>query len=128
MIAADTDVFVRLPTADEPKQTEQDRRLSETETVYRLKSVLLEAEWVLRGSYRQERSAVINAQERLIALPKAQCNDEAAVRQALAWARGPLDFADALHLASSRRASRFATCDLALIKGAKETGIDVTLP
>ncbi len=116
MIAADTDVVVRLLTGDEPQQTEQARRLFDTETVFLPKTVLLEAEWVLRRLYRLDRLAVIGALYALVALPSVRCEDEAAVTQALAWSRDSLDFADALHLASSRVASRFVTFDQALIK------------
>ena len=47
VIAADTNVIIRLLTDDEPRQTEQARRLFETETIFLPKTVLLEAEWVL---------------------------------------------------------------------------------
>ena len=130
MIAADTNVVVRLLTGDEPRQTAQARHLFETESVFLPKTVLLESEWVLRRLYRQDRAAVSRALEALISLPHVQCEDEPIVRQALGWSRDRMDFADALHLASSRLATRFATFDLALIKDAAdaETGLPVTLP
>ncbi len=130
MIAADTNVVVRLLTGDEPKQTEQARRLFDSETVFLPKSVLLEAEWVLRRLYRLDSTAVIRALTALVALPSVRCEDEAAIIQALAWSRDGLDFADALHLASSRTASRFATFDLALIKQAASSasGMVVSQP
>jgi predicted nucleic acid-binding protein len=118
VIAADTNVIVRLLTGDEPKQTEQARRLFDTETVFLPKTVMLEAEWVLRRLYRLDRAAVVRALAALIALPRVRCEDEAAIMQALSWCSDGLDFADALHLASSRAVTRFATFDLALIKGA----------
>ena len=42
MIAADTNVLVRLLTDDEPRQTAQARQLFETETIFLAKTVLLE--------------------------------------------------------------------------------------
>lgn len=116
MIAADTNVIIRLLTGDEPRQTEQSRRLFETETIFLPKTVLLEAEWVLRRLYRLDPLPVAKALDGLVSLPNVRCEDEAAVRQALDWKREGMDFADALHLASSRTASRFATFDLAMIK------------
>ena len=116
MIAADTNVIIRLLTDDEPRQTEQSRRLFETETIFLPKTVLLEAEWVLRRLYRLDPLPVAKALDGLVSLPNVRCEDEAAVRQALDWKREGMDFADALHLASSRTASRFATFDLAMIK------------
>jgi predicted nucleic acid-binding protein len=116
VIAADTNVIVRLLTGDEPKQTEQARRLFDTETVFLPKTVLLEAEWVLRRLYRLDLAAVIRALRALVSLRTVRCEDETAVTQALAWSQEGLDFADALHLASSRAVTRFATFDHALIK------------
>jgi predicted nucleic-acid-binding protein len=120
VIAADTNVVVRLLTADEPQQTEQARRLFDTETIFLPKTVLLETEWVLRRLYHRDRSAVLGALHALVSLPNVRCEDEAAVLQALAWSQAGLDFADALHVTSSQTASRFVTFDLALIKAAAE--------
>jgi predicted nucleic-acid-binding protein len=128
VIAADTNVIVRLLTADEPRQTEQARRLFETETVFLPKTVILEAEWVLRRLYRLERLPIIRAFESLLSLPNVRCEDEPVVRQALAWNRANLDFADALHLASGRTAERFVTFDQGLIKGASAAGLAVSEP
>ena len=118
MIAADTNVVVRLLTGDDPEQAARARRLFETETVFLPKTVMLETEWVLRSLYRKNPGAIIDALEGLTALPNTRCEDEAAILQALAWNRQGLDFADALHLASSRVVSGFATFDKALIKQA----------
>jgi predicted nucleic-acid-binding protein len=128
VIAADTNVIVRLLTADEPRQTAQARRLFETETVFLSKTVILETEWVLRRLYRQERLPIIRAFEALLSLPNVQCEDEPVVRQALEWNRANLDFADALHLASGRNAERFVTFDLGLIKNATTAGLAVSEP
>ncbi len=128
MIAADTNVIVRLLTADDPDQTQQARRLFETETVFLPKTVLLEVEWVLRRLYQLGPLQVANALGRLIALPNVQCEDEPAIRKALDLRRDGMDFADALHLASSRMASRFATFDQRMIKAAAKMGPAVSTP
>lgn len=128
VIAVDTNVIVRLLTGDEPQQTSQARRLFETVTIFLAKTVLLEAEWVLRRLYRLERLAVNQALEALLSLPNVQCEDEPLLRQALAWNRDGIDFADALHLASGRTAERFATFDPAMIKTATATGLAVSEP
>jgi adenine deaminase len=57
-----------------------------------------------------------------------RCEDEPLVGQALEWNRAALDFADALHLASSRAAERFGTFDLALIKPATAAELAVYEP
>jgi predicted nucleic-acid-binding protein len=118
VIAADTNVVVRLLTADEPQQTQQARQLFDTETIFLPKTVLLETEWVLRRLYRLDRSAVIRALHALVSLSNVRCEDEADVVQALAWGQAGLDFADALHVTSSGTVTRFVTFDLALIKAA----------
>jgi predicted nucleic-acid-binding protein len=128
VIAADTNVIVRLLTGDEPRQTARARGLFETETVFLPKTVILEAEWVLRRLYRLERLPIIRALEALLSLPNVRCEDEPVVRRALAWSRENLDFADALHLASRASAERFVTFDLGLIKGATAAGLAVTEP
>jgi predicted nucleic-acid-binding protein len=128
VIAADTNVIVRLLTGDEPQQTERARRLFETETIFLPKTVLLESEWVLRRLYRLERLAINRALDDLLSLPSVRCEDEPLLRQALAWNRDGMDFADAIHLASSRTASRFATFDLRMIKSARTTGLAVSEP
>jgi predicted nucleic-acid-binding protein len=125
VIAADTNVIVRLLTGDEPQQTAKARRLFETETVFLPKTVLLEAEWVLRRLYRTECTAISRALDALISLPNVRCEDESVVRQALEWARAGWDFADALHVAASPAAERFATFDRALIKIAAMSGTSV---
>ena len=127
MTAADTNVLVHLLTGDDPAQAAQARRLFETETVFVPKTVMLETEWVLRRLYRQDKLAIANALEKLTALPSVRCEDEAAVLQALAWSRHGLDFADAMHLASSHTAGRFATFDRALIAGAASVVADQTV-
>jgi predicted nucleic-acid-binding protein len=128
VIAADTNVIVRLLTADDPRQTQDARRLFETETVFLPKTVLLEAEWVLRRIYRLGPLQVAKALGSLISLPNVQCEDEATVRRALDLKRDGMDFADALHLASSALTSRFATFDQRTIKTAAKMGLAVSAP
>jgi predicted nucleic-acid-binding protein len=128
VIAADTNVIIRLLTGDDPHQAEQARRLFETETIFLPKTVLLEAEWVLRRLYHLEPLPVTNALNGLISLPNVRCEDEPVLRLALNWKSDGMDFTDALHLASSRAASRFATFDLRMIKTAVKTGLSVSEP
>jgi len=54
--------------------------------------------------------------------------DEPAVARALDWFKGGLDFADALHLASARNATQFATFDRKLAKQANVTTALETIP
>jgi len=118
MIAADTNILVRLLTADDPVQTTQARELFEREVVFVPKSVLLETEWVVRVLYKQNTSAVVHALRLLTSLAQVRCEDEPAVTRALNWADAGMDFADALHLASCQT-QRFLTFDRALIRRAR---------
>ena len=128
MVAADTNVVVRLLTGDEPRQTAKVRRLFETETIFLAKTVLLESQWVLRRLYRLDRLAIAEALEALLSLPNVRCEDEPLLRQTLAWNRDGMDFADALHLASSGTSARFVTLDLGMIKAANAAGLAVSEP
>lgn len=130
MIAADTNVVVRLLTDDEPRQTARARKLFDTQTVFLSRTVLLEAEWVLRRLYRLDHGAVIDAIGALISLATVRCEDEPIVRKALGWSSEGFDFADALHLAASSAAEEFVTFDRGLIKVAAsiDTGMPVREP
>jgi predicted nucleic acid-binding protein len=54
-----------------------------------------------------------------VTLPQVSVEDSATIIGALGWLRQGLDFADALHLASSRMSERFVTFDRALVRRAK---------
>ena|SRR5436309_246257 len=75
------------------------------------KTVLLELEWVLRGVYEQSRSDICRAFEHLLSLPNVECEDRESVERAVGNTRAGLDFADALHHASSRSCAAFLTFD-----------------
>ncbi|HEY2615784.1 MAG TPA: type II toxin-antitoxin system VapC family toxin [Acetobacteraceae bacterium] len=119
MIAVDTNVIVRLLTGDDPAQLERARRLFETETIFLPKTVVLESEWVLRNLYGLSSREIVGALSALVALPQVRCEDAAAMSVALELMRRSLDFADALHVASSGAAQRFATFDRKLSRRAK---------
>jgi predicted nucleic-acid-binding protein len=114
MIAVDTNVVVRVLTRDDVDQAPVARALLESGAAFLPKSVVLETEWVLRSIYRFGRPAILDGITSLLGLPGVEIEDWPAVARALDWYRQGLDFADALHLASSGRAEAFATFDRAL--------------
>ena len=60
MIAVDTNVVVRIVTADDPEQTEVARKmLQDAERLWLPKTVLLETEWVLRHGYDLSREVIL---------------------------------------------------------------------
>ena len=111
MIALDTSVVVRVLTADDPAQLEAARRVMKSDALFLSKTVVLETEWVLRYSYEIGRAEIGDALRKLIRYRRMEVEDLPAVLEALSWHAEGMDFADALHLSSSKRADRLATFD-----------------
>jgi predicted nucleic-acid-binding protein len=119
MVAIDTNIAVRLLVNDDPLQTRKVVALFTANEVFIPKTVVLETEWVLRSVYQLELTCINEALRALLSLERVIVEDEAEVFTALdAHAKG-MDFADALHLASSERADSFATFDRAFCSRAK---------
>ena len=119
MIAVDTNVLVRYLVEDDPAQTDRAETVLRSGAILVPDTVLLETAWVLRTGYRFDRAAIADGITKLLGLPGVQAEDRATVGQALAWYAQGLEFADALHLASSGRAEAFATFDRALRRKAR---------
>jgi predicted nucleic-acid-binding protein len=82
-------------------------------------TVLLELEWVMRGFYQLPTRDISRVFRALASIEHITLEDRDAVLIAIdAFDKG-VDFADALHLARSTRASGFATFDQRLAKRAK---------
>ena len=86
-------------------------------------TVLLELEWVLRGFYELPTRDISRVLRALASIEHITLEDRDAVLVAVdAFDKG-LDFADALHIARSSRASGFATFDQRLAKRAKSLAL-----
>jgi len=86
-------------------------------------TVLLELEWVLRGFYELPPKDVARVLRALASIPHIVLEDRDAVWAAIdAFDKG-VDFADALHLARSSRASGFATFDRRLARRAERLAL-----
>jgi predicted nucleic-acid-binding protein len=118
MHAVDTNVLVRLLIGDDAAQSKRAAALFKKESIFIPKTVLLETEWVLRRLYRLERATVVGSLRKLGGLGNVEFEQPLVVAQALQWCEGGMDFADALHLASSHVASKFATFDRQMKKDA----------
>jgi predicted nucleic-acid-binding protein len=103
MIAVDTNILVRLLTNDDPIQARRAVKILKSDNIFIPKTVLLETEWVLRHAYEIERSKIIIGFKKLLGLPNVNVEDPAIIYQAISWYENKFDFADALHLVSSRR-------------------------
>jgi predicted nucleic-acid-binding protein len=119
MIGLDTNILVRFLTRDDRGQAPRARALIETGAAFVPRTVVLETEWVLRTIYRFERRSIAEGFMRLLGLPGLEIEDRPTVTRALEWWGQGIDFADALHLASSARAEAFATFDRRLQRRAR---------
>ena len=82
-------------------------------------TVVLELAWMMRGFYELPKRDISRVLRALASIEHVTLEDRDAVLVAVdAFDKG-LDFADALHLARSSRASGFATFDRRLAKRAK---------
>jgi len=123
MRALDTNVLARffVDDADDAQAAKQRPAavVALSERSYVSVTVLLELEWVMRGFYGLSTRDVSRVLRAFSSIEHITLEDRDAVLVALdAFDRG-LDFADALHLARSSRASGFATFDQRLAKRAK---------
>ena len=119
MLAVDTNVIVRLVVNDDPEQSPRAVALFERQCIFLTTTVLLETEWVLRFSYQLPRETIAFALRKVIGLQQVEIENIGVVATALDWFEQGMDFADALHLASSTKAIQFATFDKKLTKLAR---------
>jgi predicted nucleic-acid-binding protein len=117
--AVDTNVVVRLLTADDPRQARAARRVFEAGEVYLGTTVILETEWVLRSGYGFTARQIAEGLRKLGGLAGVVLEEPVQTAQALDWMGMGLDFADALHLAGSSHCSAFVSFDRRLAKRAK---------
>lgn len=120
MVSIDTNLAVRLLVNDDPARTKRIVALFREHQVFIAKSVVLETEWILRGVYKLDRVQVNAALVALLSLERVMVEDEPVLFAALAAHDKGMDFADALHLASSQSADAFTTFDSALRARAKK--------
>jgi predicted nucleic-acid-binding protein len=120
MTGIDTNLLVRILTDDDPIQARRAVNVLQGGDIYITKTVLLETEWVLRYAYEIEKENIKKGFVKLLGLPNVSVEDWDSVTQAISWYENSFDFADALHLASSKKCEKFATFDSALIKKAQQ--------
>ena len=122
MIAIDTNILVRLLVGDNQKQAKKAADVLNNNRGFISKSVLIETEWVLRYTYKIDQPTIISIFNKLFAFPKLTFEDPSIILQAISWNQQGLDFADALHLASSDKntISSFITFDQKLTKRANK--------
>lgn len=120
MTAVDTNIIVRLLTRDNESQFQKAEKVFKSRDVFIPDTVLLETEWVLRFAYQFKPTAICAAFTKLLGLPNVNVKNPELVYQAIQWSASGLDFADALHLASSQHHSSFLTFDNKFVRAAKD--------
>jgi predicted nucleic-acid-binding protein len=120
MIALDTNVLVRLITRDDPDQAQAAAEVMRSDALWLPKTVVLELVWVLTYTYGFDRPDVTLALSRLLGLEHLRIEDAARVALGVRCYGQGMDFADALHLASSEEAAEFVTFDRKLASRAQE--------
>jgi len=113
MIGVDVNVLVRYAVKDDPQQTVLATHFLAKHRCFILKTVLLELVWVLgsKSGYDLPRELVLKRVKHILGLPNVVMQDAEHVTLALDWYEAGMDFADALHLASSSDLTAFATFD-----------------
>ena len=127
MRALDTNVLARF-FIDDPDDKEAAKQrpaaiAALSERCFVSVTVLMELEWVMRGFYELPPKAISRVLRALAGIEYVTIEDRDAVQAALDAFDDGLDFADALHIARSSRASGFATFDQRLAKRAKGLGL-----
>jgi predicted nucleic-acid-binding protein len=124
MTGVDTNVLIRLFVGDDPVQTAAARVLLIEKKVAVAHTVLLEAEWVLRRSFKFTRQEIAAAFLRLLGLPTVFCPRREMVLDALNAFDAGCDFADALHATTSDRdVVEFVTFDKRFALLARKQGL-----
>lgn len=122
MISVDTNILVRILTRDDELQCRKAMALFEHNNIFISDTVMLETEWVLRYAYDFSRTDINQALLHLCGLPQVNLAHPQQIAKALTWHQNGLDFADALHLASSNNQDSFATFDQPFIKASARLG------
>ncbi len=126
MIGIDTNLLIRFLTNDDKIQAQYAAKLIEHNEIFISKSVLLETEWVLRYTYEFSSDVICKTFEKLLGLPRITVEDPSCIIKIMRWYSQGLDFADAMHLASSIEVTNeFATLDKTFIKRAKKMNINL---
>lgn len=138
MIAVDTNILARFYCEDpsDPEAEQQRpaarRVMMRSTAIFVPLTVVLELEWVMRGFYDLPPTAFCGAVEHLLGMEQVTVEKWETVKDAIDLHRRGLDFADALHWASSRACDQFATFDdRRLRRRARRLGLrspEITLP
>jgi predicted nucleic-acid-binding protein len=117
MIGLDTNILARyyiqdVSDSEADKQHLAARKLLESGApLFVCKTVIFEFECVMRGYYQFDVNEVVSVFKNLLCQPQIELEDKVSITQALVSLESGLDFADALHLASCKNCTEFASFD-----------------
>ncbi|HZS56587.1 MAG TPA: type II toxin-antitoxin system VapC family toxin [Bryobacteraceae bacterium] len=123
MIAVDTNVLIRLLMQDEMKQGAAAKSLFASQPIWIARTVLLEANWVLRSLYGFSESAIVEAFTNLLGLPNVHTEDKPAMATAFAISAAGVELADAIHLTSRPPGAKFVSFDRSFVRRAQRPGV-----
>jgi predicted nucleic acid-binding protein len=112
----DTNVFLRVLTGDQPRMTEECRRLFERAEAGDLELwtshlVLAEVAWTLQTVYRRSREQVAVALRAILDIPRLSIEGKEMLRDAVdAYRSVKVDFVDAYHATMLRRGGIERVC------------------
>jgi len=129
MMAVDTNVVVRLVTADDSAQFPLADQLFQENHIFVGLAVLVETDWVLRTTYGFSRAAASTAMAGVCGLPQVTVESADIVERALDAHQVGLSVADAVHVlvAETMRATHFATFDEYLHKRGKNIARSISV-
>ena len=125
MIAVDTNLLVRYAVNDDPEQALMAATFFNENHCLVQHTVLLETVWVLaaKSTYNMPKEEVVSWVRRILGLPNVSTQDDVAVGKALEWYEAGMDFADALHFATSSEVRGFVTFDRRMRNKANQLSI-----
>jgi predicted nucleic-acid-binding protein len=128
MITLDTNLIVRYLLRDEPRQADIAREFLRAHECLISCTVLLEVVWVLasKHTYHLPKAVILERLRHLMSLPMVFTEKPQVVLLALEWYEQAMEFADALHLASSVLnpvSEAFATFDKGIETKVNQLGI-----
>ena len=125
MISVDTNILARF-YCDDPDDPEAARQrpiarriMLESSALFVPFTVVLELEWVMRGFYEVEPDSFCEAMGHLLGMPHVTVEHWEAVSDAVNLHRRGVDFADAMHWASSAACDRLLTFDKRFVRRAR---------
>ncbi len=120
MTAVDTNILVRFLVKDDKTQYESASAVFRSGDIFIPRTVILETEWVLRYVYEFEPLRILEAFRSLFGLHNVHTEDFHIVADAISLSESGLDFADAMHIASSKGADKFMSFDKSLVRKASK--------